>query len=85
MPGGALQNLGQITMDLLIERQNWERFGELVLAESGLHDQLRATDNQEAFIALAVRLGAEHGCVFTAPMVAVVVREQRRLWQERWL
>jgi len=72
-------------MGSLNERQNLERFGELVLADTELHDQLRATANEAAFVALAVRLGAERGCHFTASVVEGVVSEQRRAWLERWL
>ena len=69
----------------LSHRQNLERFGELVLADRELHAQLRATANEDEFIALAVRLGAERGYDFTAPTVQEAVREKRRAWLERWL
>ncbi len=72
-------------MDIPDERQNFERFGHLVLADRALHDQLRATANEEAFVALAIRLGAERGCAFTAPTVTAAIRERRRAWLERWL
>ncbi len=81
----AIQNSSRIIMESLNERQNLERFGQLVLAEPKLHDQLRAAANQKIFAALAVRLGAERGCLFTAPAVEAAVREQRRAWLERWL
>jgi hypothetical protein len=70
-------------MEALDERENLERFGDLVLADPKLHDQLRAA-TPEDFAALAVRLGAERGCVFTAPVVADAVRERGRAWVERW-
>ena len=72
-------------METHTERQNLERFGELVLADRGLHEQLRATANETEFADLAVRLGAERGCDFTAPVVQAVVNEKRRFWLERWL
>jgi len=56
-------------MAILDQRQNLERFGDLVLADPKLHDQLRAAANETAFVALAVRLGAERGCEFSAPLV----------------
>jgi Nif11 domain len=65
--------------------QNLERFRELVLADRELHDQLRAAATRQDFIALAVRLGAERGCVFTAAQVEAALREQRRAWLERWI
>ena len=85
MPGPGIQNSRRIIVETLNERENLERFGGLVLADRGLHDRLRNTANQEAFAALAVRLGAERGCVFTAPVVEAALREQRRVWLERWL
>ena len=72
-------------METLTQRQNLERFGELVLADHELHEQLRATANQAEFAVLAVRLGAERGCEFTAPVVQAAINEKRRLWLERWL
>ncbi len=67
------------------ERQNLVRFRELVLADRELHDRLRATANPPDFVALAVRLGAERGCVFSAPVVQAAISEQRQAWLERWL
>ncbi|MEY2563512.1 MAG: hypothetical protein QOH88_1705 [Verrucomicrobiota bacterium] len=71
-------------MEGVDERENLERFGELVLADPKLHEQLRAAPPED-FAALAVRLGAERGCVFTEVVVAEVLRERRRAWLERWL
>jgi len=67
------------------EREQWAQFRELVLADRELHDRLRATTTQTEFVALAVQLGAERGCVFTAQWVETAVCEQRRAWLERWL
>ena len=72
-------------MEILEQKQNLARFGELVLAEPALHDQLRATENLIDFSALAVQLGEERGCIFTAPVVQQAVNEKRRAWLERWL
>jgi hypothetical protein len=72
-------------MESLTEQMNFERFGELVLADLDLHAQLRATANEDAFVALAVRLGAARGCEFSAPVVRAAVQEKRRAWLERWL
>jgi hypothetical protein len=65
--------------------RNLERFGDLVLADRLLHDRLRATIDEETFVALAVQLGAEHGCEFSAPVVQAVISGKRRDWLERWL
>ena len=62
-----------------------ERFREMVLADPGLLDHLRAADTNEAFIALAVRLGRERGCIFTAADVEAALLEQHRVLFERWV
>ncbi len=72
-------------METLDQQQNLERFVELVLAERALHDQLRATTDEATFVALAVRLGVERGCEFTATVVLAAINEKRRAWLERWL
>lgn len=72
-------------MATLTEQQQLERFGELVLANRELHEQLRATADQATFVAFAVRLGAEHGCDFSAQVVLDTLNEKRRAWLERWL
>jgi hypothetical protein len=81
----AIQNSLQVIMESLEHRQRLERFGELVLADRALHDRLRAAADTKGFIALAVQLGAECGCVFTAADVEAALREQRRAWRERWV
>lgn len=85
----AIQNLFRIIMETIDQRAdqrgNLERFSGLVLASRELHNRLRATAGTEAFIALTVRLGAEHGCVFTEAVVEAALREQRRAWLERWI
>jgi hypothetical protein len=72
-------------MDVTTHSQNLKQFGELVLADRALHDQLRATENVFAFAELAVRLGAEHGLVFAESTVQAAVQEKRREWLERWI
>jgi len=72
-------------MATIDQQQNLGRFGELVLANRELHDQLRATANEADFVALAVQLGAEHGCEFAATVVQAAINEKRRAWLERWL
>jgi hypothetical protein len=57
----------------------------MVLADRALHEQLRATPNEPAFIELAVRLAAERGCVLTVPALQVAIIQRRRSWLERWL
>jgi hypothetical protein len=67
------------------ERQQLANFRERVLADPELHNRLRAAASQPEFVALAVQLGAERGCVFTASLVETALREQRRARLEQWL
>lgn len=60
-----------------------EHFVQLVLADRGLLEKLQATAELESFAALAVRLGEERGCEFTAEDVRNAVRARRRAWLER--
>jgi len=72
-------------MDASKQSENLKRFGELVLADRTLHNQLRATENIFSFAGLAVRLGAERGLVFNEATVQNAVQEKRREWLERWI
>ena len=66
-------------------QQALERFRELVLTDRGLHDQLRATPDEAAFIELAVRLAAERQCQLSASGLQDAIIQKRRAWLERWL
>jgi len=72
-------------LEPLTQAQNLERFGELVLADSVLHEQLRAAVGEAAFIELAIRLAAERGCELTASALQTAINQKRRAWLERWL
>jgi len=72
-------------LEPLTQALNLERFRELVLAESALHDQLRAAPSEAAFIELAIRLAAERGCELTASALQTAINQERRAWLERWL
>lgn len=72
-------------MEPFTQAQNLERFGELVLVDSALHDQLRAASGEAAFIELAIRLAAERGCELTASTLQTAINQKRRAWFERWL
>ena len=77
--------LFETDLESLTQAQHLERFGELVLADSALHEQLRATPNEAAFIELAIRLAAERGCELTALGLQTAINQKRRALLERWL
>lgn len=63
---------------------DFESFRRLVLQDLSLQVQLRDEPDQQNFIALAVRLGAERDCHFTADDVLKEIQTSRRAWFERW-
>jgi hypothetical protein len=80
----AIQNPARMN-SLEAERQELARFRELVLADRALHDRLRAVPHPQDFFALAIQLGVERGCVFSAAVLQTALNEQRRAWLERWI
>lgn len=62
-----------------------ERFRALVLADPSLQERLRETTDTESFLALAVELGAQHGCRFSRADVKDALRASRRAWFEAWI
>jgi hypothetical protein len=65
--------------------EDFERFRRRVLEDAALQAALRETVDVPGFIALATKLGAEHGCHFTADEVREVIRAARREWLGRWV
>lgn len=65
--------------------QDLERFRQIVLQQPALEEQLLQAPAGQAFTELALRLGAEHGCPFTAEELREALREARRTWLERWV
>lgn len=65
--------------------ENFERFTAHVLSESSLQEKLRSIVDKEAFIALAVEVGAAEGFDFTGEDVEAAMLEKKRVWIERWI
>jgi hypothetical protein len=80
-----LHDLKEPPRHLTLAPTDLERFRQLVLADPGLHEQPRQANGRESFVALAVRLGGERGCIFTDAEVRAALRECRRAWLERWI
>jgi hypothetical protein len=68
-----------------MSQEGFERFRELVWQDRALQQELWATTNQQEFIALVQRLGAERGCEFTTAEVSAALQASLRAWLERWL
>lgn len=54
------------------------KFGELVIDDPGIQEQLRAINDRDVFISTYVRLAAEKGFRFTEEQMRVAVQEQKQ-------
>jgi len=59
-----------------------ERFRGAVLHDMTLQQRLRAVDDRDAFIALAIQLASEHGYETTAGELDAAMRDAQRRWRE---
>jgi hypothetical protein len=66
-------------------REDFEHFRQRVLEDPALQQALSATPDLPTFLALARKLGAEHGCHFTDEDVRAEMNAARRAWLERWI
>ncbi|MFY1832338.1 Nif11-like leader peptide family natural product precursor [Myxococcus fulvus] len=65
--------------------EDFERFRARVLEDGALQEALRGPKDVPAFIALAIRLGAERGCHFTEAELRELMREERKRWLGTWV
>ncbi len=63
----------------------FEQFRQLVLADPGLQQPLMQTPDRSEFASLALALGEQHGCRFTAGDVDAALNAAKRSWIERWI
>ena len=63
----------------------FDRFRAIVLADPTLQRALLATADRKAFVACAVELGRECGCVFHGDLVESAIRQGLQAWNERWV
>jgi predicted ribosomally synthesized peptide with nif11-like leader len=68
-----------------MSEEQLEQFRRAVLESPALQARLRETPDRQSFVALMLRLGAEHGYQFTAAEVEGAISAARREWYERWL
>lgn len=65
--------------------ENLQQFCLLVLNNQALQKKLREIGDRAQFTARVIELGARHGFEITAGDVEQALRENRRLWLERWI
>ena len=66
-------------------KENLERFCLLVLGDLELQNQLKDLDEREEFINRVMELGASSGFEFSPDDIERQMRENRRVWNERWI
>lgn len=68
-----------------MSKENLDQFCLLVLSDLNLQNQLKDSIEREDFIAEVIRLGAKAGFEILREDVELQLRENRRLWHERWI
>ncbi|HEY0426268.1 MAG TPA: Nif11-like leader peptide family natural product precursor [Pyrinomonadaceae bacterium] len=68
-----------------MSQENFEKFRQIVLEDLPLQESLRGFTERDEFVARVVETGAARGIEFTAEDVWEAMRENRRVWIERWI
>lgn len=68
-----------------MSQENLQGFCFFVLRDLQLQDQLQSLTDREEFIAKVIESGANFGFEITREEIELQMRENRRLWNERWI
>ena len=68
-----------------MSNRDFERFRELVLADTAMQDRLRVPIERGDFIEIAAETAAENGIDLTNDDIEEALRAGRRDWIERWI
>ena len=68
-----------------MSKENLDQFCLLVLNDLSLQDQLKDVIEREDFVARIIELGANSGFEILRDDVEQRMRDNRRLWHERWI
>jgi len=68
-----------------MSKENLDRFCALVLNDLSLQNQLKDVVEREDFIVQVIELGTNSGFEILREDVELQMRENRRLWHERWI
>jgi hypothetical protein len=68
-----------------MSKENLNQFCRLVLSDLNLQKQLKTLTERDDFIARVIELGAEKGFEILCEDIEFQLRENRRLWHERWI
>ena len=65
--------------------EDFEKLREFVLQNKDLQEELQKITERDAFISRLIEIGAESGLHFVDEDISNVMRENRRVWIERWI
>jgi len=68
-----------------MSKENLIQFCHLVLSDLSLQNQLKNSSECDEFIERVIKLGAEKGLEISREDIEFQLRENRRLWHERWI
>jgi hypothetical protein len=68
-----------------MSKENLNRFCELVLADLELQKHLKNLTERDEFISKVIKLSAASGLEISRKEIEERMRENRRLWHERWM
>ncbi len=68
-----------------MSKENLREFCLLVLGNTELQKQLKSLTDREEFIAKVIESGAKFGFEFSRDDIELQMRENRKLWNERWI
>jgi hypothetical protein len=68
-----------------MSKENLNRFCELVLADLELQKHLKNLTERDEFISKVIALSAASGLEISRKEIEERMRENRRLWHERWM
>jgi Nif11 domain len=66
-------------------REDFEQFKQIVLQNFSLREKLRGFGERDELIAKVIEIGEEYGFLIMREDVEEVLRENSRLWIERWI
>ena len=78
---GDLPKMPEKSMSL----EDFEKLRQIVLQDFSLQKELREIAEREMFISRIVEIGSERGLHFGEKEVSEALRENRRVWIERWI
>ena len=65
--------------------ENFENLRQIVLGDASIQKELQKLTEREAFVCRLIEIGVRHGLPFSKEDVSQALRDNRRVWIERWI